>query len=102
MLTLHVNRHGYPIVFLDRRMLIQILYDNIRQKNKVLLSERVVSVKTHPSHASVTTKKGQTYTGAFVVGGDGIHSTVRQKMWEEARKIDPTWFDPNEEECTVL
>ncbi|KAJ5094293.1 hypothetical protein N7456_010154 [Penicillium angulare] len=89
-------RHGYPAVFLDRRMLIQILYDNIRQKDKILLSERIVSVKTHTSHASVITKEGKEYSGAFVVGGDGIHSTVRHQMWDQAQKVDPTWFDQNE------
>ncbi|KAJ5287811.1 hypothetical protein N7478_003497 [Penicillium angulare] len=89
-------RHGYPAVFLDRRMLIQILYDNIRQKDKILVSERIVSVTTHPSHASVTTKEGKEYSGTFVVGGDGIHSTVRRQMWDQAQKMDPTWFDQNE------
>ncbi|GIC87473.1 FAD-dependent oxidoreductase [Aspergillus udagawae] len=91
-----VGRHGYPIVFLDRRMLIQTLYDHIQQKDKILTSERVVTVKNHPSHVSVITERGNTYTGTFVVGGDGIHSTVRQQMWDDAQKTDPTWFDKSE------
>jgi 2-polyprenyl-6-methoxyphenol hydroxylase-like FAD-dependent oxidoreductase len=77
-------------------MLIQTLYGHIQQKDKILTSERVVTVKNHPSHVSVITERGNTYTGTFVVGGDGIHSTVRQQMWDEAEKTDPTWFDKSE------
>ncbi|KAJ5701737.1 hypothetical protein N7488_009285 [Penicillium malachiteum] len=93
------ERHGYPVVFLDRCTLIQILYDHIKQKDRVLTSEPVVSIENHSSHVSVTTKAGKTFTGSILVGGDGIHSTVREKMWEEANKSDPTWFDPAEKEA---
>ncbi|KAJ6007764.1 hypothetical protein N7540_011740 [Penicillium herquei] len=93
------ERHGYPVVFLDRCTLIQILYDNIEQKDKILTSERVTSIENHPSHVSITTKSGKTFTGSILVGGDGIHSTVREKMWEEAKKSDPAWFDPSEKEA---
>ncbi|KAJ5112244.1 hypothetical protein N7532_000289 [Penicillium argentinense] len=93
------ERHTYPVVFLDRRMLIQILYDNIQQKDKILTSERVVSVTNNPDEAIVTTKSGKTYTGTFLVGADGIHSAVRQQMWENAQKVDPTWIDASEEDA---
>ena len=91
-------RHGYPVVFFDRRMLIQILYDHIQQKDKILTSQRVVSIENHPWHVSVTTKTGEKFTGSLLVGADGIHSTVRQEMWKEAQKEDPEWFDANEED----
>lgn len=82
-------------------MLIEILYNNIQQNDKVLTSERVVAVENHPSHVSVTTTTGKTYTGSFVVGGDGIHSTIRQQMWKEARESDPTWFETSEADGNV-
>lgn len=88
--------HGYPIIFLDRRMLIQVLYDKIQDKSKVLTSHRVQSIETGTSSSTVTTTTGQTYTGNIVVGADGIHSKVRQEMWKAAEKIDPTWIDPAE------
>ena len=90
--------HGYPVVFLDRRMLIQILYDKIGDKSKVLTSERVVAIENSLSHVTVTTQTGNSYTGDIVVGADGIHSTVRKQMWQEAQWTDPTWIDPSEEE----
>ncbi|KAB8268882.1 hypothetical protein BDV30DRAFT_230298 [Aspergillus minisclerotigenes] len=89
--------HGYPIVFFERRMLIQILYDKIQDKSKVLTSQRVQIVHTSQSHVTVTTKDGKFYKGDIIVGADGIHSTVRRQMWEEARKMNPSWIDPSEE-----
>lgn len=79
-------------------MLIQILYDKIQDKSKVLTSERVVTVQQSPSSATVVTENGRRFTGDMVVGADGIHSKVRQQMWQEARKADPTWIDPAEEQ----
>lgn len=79
-------------------MLIQILYDKIQQKDKILTSERVVTVTNHPTHVTVSTKSGKTFTGTFIVGADGIHSAVRQQMWENAQKVDSTWIDPAEED----
>ncbi|KAE8335974.1 hypothetical protein BDV24DRAFT_155576 [Aspergillus arachidicola] len=94
---LMTGRHGYPIVFFERRMLIQILYDKIQDKSKVPTSQRVQTVHTSRSHVTITTKEGQSYKGDIVVGADGIHSIVRRQMWEEARKTDPSWIDPSEE-----
>jgi 2-polyprenyl-6-methoxyphenol hydroxylase-like FAD-dependent oxidoreductase len=79
-------------------MLIQILYDKIQNKSKVLTSERVVSVQQSQSSATAVTENGRSFTGDMVVGADGIHSKVRQQMWQEARKVDLTWIDPAEEQ----
>ncbi|KAJ5841870.1 hypothetical protein N7534_011700 [Penicillium rubens] len=92
-----IGRHGYPVVFLDRRMLIEVLYEKIQDKSKVITSERVHSIENGTSSVTVTTTTGQTYIGNIVVGADGIHSKVRQEMWKAAEKIDPTWIDPTEE-----
>lgn len=99
VLRLFFGRHGYPIVFLERRILVQTLYDHIQDKSKVLTSEKVVTVKNSISHVTVTTSTGKSFTGDMVAGADGINSTIRQKMWEESQSIDPTWVDPSEIEC---
>lgn len=78
-------------------MLIQILYNKIEDKSKVLTSEKVATVKNTASHVTVTTQAGNSYTGDIVVGADGIHSTVRKQMWQEAQQTDPTCIDPSEE-----
>lgn len=77
-------------------MLLEVLYDRIRDKPKVLTSQRVATIQNSPSSVTVTTNTGEAFTGDIVVGADGIHSTVRQQMWQEAQRTDPTWINPSE------
>ncbi|KAJ5328481.1 hypothetical protein N7452_008871 [Penicillium brevicompactum] len=91
------ERHGYSPVFLDRRMLIEILYNKIQDKSKVLTSQRVQRIEHSDSSVTVHTASGESFTGDIVIGADGIHSTVRQEMWKEAQRVDPQWIDPSEE-----
>jgi 2-polyprenyl-6-methoxyphenol hydroxylase-like FAD-dependent oxidoreductase len=83
-------------------MLIDILYNKIEDKSKVLTSQRVQSIEHGESNVTVTTSSGQSFTGNIVVGTDGIHSTVRQEMWKQAQKIDPEWIDPEEESGKII
>lgn len=77
-------------------MLIEILYDKIKDKTKVLTSQRVQTIDNNDSGVTVHTLAGQKFTGSIVIGADGIHSTVRQEMWKEAQRLDPKWLDPSE------
>ncbi|KAK1704956.1 hypothetical protein BDP67DRAFT_417113 [Colletotrichum lupini] len=88
---------GYPMIFIDRQMLIQVLYENLKHKDRVLTSQRVVSVEFTESGALVTTKDNKVFSGDIVVGADGIHSTVRKEMWRQA----PTGYFPLDEESKV-
>ncbi|KAK1719425.1 hypothetical protein CaCOL14_006112 [Colletotrichum acutatum] len=81
---------GHPMICIDRQMLIQVLYENLKHKDRVLSSERVVSVDFTDSRAHVTTKDSKVFGGDIVVGADGIRSTVRKEMWREA----PTGYFP--------
>lgn len=83
-------------------MLIEILYNKIQDKSKVLTSHRVQSIETSDSNVTVKTSDGQRFTGDIVVGGDGIHSKVREEMWKEARRVDPDWIDPSEQSGKTL
>ncbi|GKT69016.1 FAD/NAD(P)-binding domain-containing protein [Colletotrichum tofieldiae] len=76
-----IERHGYPIMFLDRQMVIQVLYDNIQDKSKIVTKKRIKAIKNIESRVTVTVEDGSTYSGDILVGADGIHSTVRRKMW---------------------
>ncbi|KXH43032.1 FAD binding domain-containing protein [Colletotrichum simmondsii] len=78
-------------------MLIQVLYENLKHKDRVLTSQRVVSVDFTESGAHVTTKDNKIFSGDIVVGADGIHSTVRKEMWRQA----PTGYFPLDEESKV-
>lgn len=69
------------MIFFQRRMLIQILYDHIQAKTNVLTSTRVKSIYEDDQGVSVETQDGRTFTGHIVVGADGVHSVVRKEIW---------------------
>ncbi|CAG9949006.1 unnamed protein product [Clonostachys rosea f. rosea IK726] len=92
------ERHGYPITFLDRQMVLKVLYENVKDKSKVLSSKRVNKVEMTDSGVIVKTVDGSTYEGDILIGGDGIHSTVRSEMWRIANLELPGWIPDNEKQ----
>ncbi|KUI56607.1 FAD-dependent urate hydroxylase [Cytospora mali] len=75
-----IRRHGYPMIFFERRMVIEVLYRHIRQKDKVLTSKRVVGIRQDEKGVAVECQDGSGYEGSILIGADGIHSTVGQHM----------------------
>ncbi|KAM0351752.1 hypothetical protein ACHAPU_002264 [Fusarium lateritium] len=88
--------HGYPSIFVDRQMLLEVLYENLNRKDSVLTGQKVVSVTELDNGVQVTTATGDTFEGHMVVGADGIYSTVREEMWRMAKKNSPGYFPDNE------
>ncbi|KAB2573273.1 FAD binding domain containing protein [Lasiodiplodia theobromae] len=92
-----IARHGYDPVFIDRQMAIQVFYDHLQNKSKVLTDKRVASVKQLKDGIEVTTKDGSTYTGDILVGADGVHSTVRKEMWRLADELSPGYIPKSDQ-----
>ncbi|EXJ84881.1 hypothetical protein A1O3_05556 [Capronia epimyces CBS 606.96] len=90
------ERHGYPITFLDRQMVLKVLYDNIRDKTKVLTKKKVQSVELTDDGVVVKTSDNSSYQGDILVGCDGIHSAVRGEMWRIANDLSPGWIAADE------
>ncbi|SPO06962.1 related to hydroxylase [Cephalotrichum gorgonifer] len=90
------KRHGYGLMFFDRQKLLEILHDNIRQKEKVLCNKRVTGVDLVDGGVRVTCADGSVFPGSIVVGADGIHSAVRDAMTALGNKLQPGYFDPQE------
>ncbi|KAH7344365.1 hypothetical protein BKA66DRAFT_375049, partial [Pyrenochaeta sp. MPI-SDFR-AT-0127] len=86
------QRLAYAPVFVDRQMLIRILYDNLRDRTKVLTAKGVEQVEHVPGGVRVQTKGGDIFSGEILVGADGIHSTVRREMWRLADQTHPGHF----------
>lgn len=86
------------MIFLDRQMLLRILYENIKDKSKILTNKRVVKATLTHGGVQVTTADGTTVPGDILVGADGVHSTIRQEMWKLAADLSPEHFDPSEHE----
>lgn len=89
------RRIGYPQTFVDRQTVIQVLFDSLKYKDRVLTSKRVNVVEHGGDHVTVHTTDGSKYTGDIVVGADGIHSKVRQEMWRIANDAKSDLFKPD-------
>lgn len=83
-------------------MLLQVLYDNLKQKNRVIPEKRVSSIELIDGGVLVHTKDGSVYEGDIVVGADGIHSTVRQEMWRIGHQQSPGYFSQDEHSSKFL
>ncbi|KAF4820432.1 FAD-dependent monooxygenase atmM [Colletotrichum siamense] len=87
---------GYPCVFIDRQMLLQVLYEKIRHKDRVLTGKRVSRVEMTDSGVTVKTQDGSSYAGDILIGADGVRSTIRQEMWRLASEEKQNVFPPDE------
>lgn len=89
------HRIGYPQIFIDRQAVIRILFEKLRHRERVVSSKRVVHIEHGKTDVTVFTEDGSRYTGDFVVGADGVHSTVREEMWRVARDEGSDCFQPD-------
>jgi 2-polyprenyl-6-methoxyphenol hydroxylase-like FAD-dependent oxidoreductase len=91
-------RHGYAMLFFDRQWLLQVLYDKIQHKDRILLNSQVKTIDCRDSGVQISTRDGQTHRGTMVVGADGIHSAVRAEMLRVAGETKPGYFPAGEED----
>ncbi|OTA87927.1 hypothetical protein M434DRAFT_80753 [Hypoxylon sp. CO27-5] len=91
-------RHGYGLLFFDRQQLLQILYDHIEHKERVLLKKKFGTVSVADGGVSVTCTDGSVFNGTLLVGADGVNSAVRNAMVTLGNKLQPGVFDPKEED----
>ncbi|KAG6362284.1 hypothetical protein INS49_010514 [Diaporthe citri] len=88
---------GYPQIFIDRQMLLQVLYDNLHFKDRVLTRKRVIRVDTVEGCVHVQTEDGSRYVGD-VVAADGVHSAVRKEMRRNGLESDPELFQAGKDD----
>ncbi|KAF9876991.1 FAD binding domain protein [Colletotrichum karsti] len=91
------HRLGYPSIFVDRQMLLHVLYDNLKHKDRILTKKRVSRIGLAKNGVQVHTEDGSLFEGDIIVGADGIHSTVRKEMWRIGKEESPGYFPPDEE-----
>ncbi|KAL5613080.1 hypothetical protein FOVSG1_002143 [Fusarium oxysporum f. sp. vasinfectum] len=96
-LSVHFEKRvGYPSIFIDRQMLLQVLYMNLEHKDRVLNKKRVTRVELVDGGVQAYTQDGSVYQGDIVVGADGIHSAVRDEMWRLGKEQSPGYFPEDE------
>ncbi|KAF5688574.1 hydroxylase [Fusarium denticulatum] len=96
-LSVHFEKRvGYPSIFIDRQMLLQVLYKNLKHKDRALTKKRVTRVELVEGGVQAYTQDGSVYEGDIVVGADGIHSAVRDEMWRLGKEQSPGYFPEDE------
>ncbi|THW83394.1 FAD/NAD(P)-binding domain-containing protein [Aureobasidium pullulans] len=83
------SRSGYGFAFSDRQDILQVLYDNLKDKSKVLVGKKLSLVRQQPNGVTVVCEDGSSYTGDILAGADGVNSKVRSEMWRLADEQDP-------------
>jgi 2-polyprenyl-6-methoxyphenol hydroxylase-like FAD-dependent oxidoreductase len=73
---------------MSRATLLQILYNNIQGKTKILSQTGVESYSETPDGVTVTAENGERFEGSIIVGADGTHSMVRSLMAKQLESTD--------------
>src|SRR5262249_17347039 len=70
----------YPYALIYRPDLLNVLLEACRKVDLIRLdtSQKVVAVEEHADGVTVRTEAGATYSGAALIGADGLWSTIRQ------------------------
>ncbi len=76
------NSFGYPAAFLERQKFLAVLFSKLKDKGRVHLGQKVVSINYDASRVVVKTATGNQYSANLVIGADGVHSIVRSELGE--------------------
>ncbi|KAJ1337160.1 FAD dependent monooxygenase [Microdochium nivale] len=83
------KNHAYELLFFERREFLQSLYDQLPDKSKIVNGKKVVEVLESHDGVSVLLSDGSREEGDVLIGCDGVHSFVRQNMWDQADTVSP-------------
>lgn len=92
---------GYDTRTLNRQLFLRILYDRLPDKSKVFERHNVIDIIEEAESTKVVLADGTEYFGDLVVGADGVHSKVREIMWEKANRTIPHFITAAEKRCTT-
>ncbi|PGH27457.1 hypothetical protein AJ80_00936 [Polytolypa hystricis UAMH7299] len=87
---------GYDTRTISRQLFPRILYNRLPDKSKVLERQRVVDIVEDKESARVVLADGTEHVGDLVVSADGVHSKVREIMWQNANKTIPHFITATE------
>ncbi|THY17079.1 FAD/NAD(P)-binding domain-containing protein [Aureobasidium pullulans] len=96
------SRSGYGFAFSDRQDILQVLYDNLKDKSRILVGKKLSLVRQQRNGITVVCEDGSSYTGDILAGADGVNSKARSEMWRLADEQDPELVkaDKNSLECS--
>jgi hypothetical protein len=82
-------RLGYQCGIAERQMFLNSLYEQLEDREKVLLNKKVMAIVHERDCVRVKCADGTEFEGSIVIGADGIHSRTRQEMQKLAEDEGP-------------
>ncbi|KAL5358191.1 hypothetical protein BJX96DRAFT_163591 [Aspergillus floccosus] len=95
------ERFGFPLAFLDRQKLLEILHQSLPGDGRILTSKKVVDVQQDENHVTVRVEDNSCYKGDIVVGADGVHSKVRAEMWRLINSTESALIKEGKKDMTI-
>jgi 2-polyprenyl-6-methoxyphenol hydroxylase-like FAD-dependent oxidoreductase len=83
------DKYRAPYGVIHRADMLNVILDACKKSNliKLATSQKVVAIDDTGSGVSVRTETGETYTGAALIGCDGLWSTVREKIVGDGKPV---------------
>jgi salicylate hydroxylase len=83
------DKYHAPYGVIHRADMLNVILDACKKSNliKLATSQKVVTIDDTGSGVTVKTEAGETYTGAALVGCDGLWSTVREKIVGDGKPV---------------
>lgn len=91
------DRAGYDFLFGPRTKYLDVFYEKLKNKNKILLNKNIILVEQSENGVTVTCEDGTCYQGDIIAGADGVRSKVREEMWRLARPTIPHLVEHDED-----
>ena len=91
-----MQRHGYTLLLAERSNFLRVMSESL-DPSKFRCGRTVKEIEEDASGVKVHLDDGSIETGDIVVGADGVHSTVRQIMWDHANKTAPGTISKREQ-----
>ncbi len=83
------DKYRAPYGVIHRADMLNVILDACKRSNliKLTTSQKVVAINDDGSAISAKTETGETYTGAAMVGCDGLWSTVRETIVGDGKPV---------------
>ncbi|CAN9317351.1 unnamed protein product [Alternaria alternata] len=87
-----------PSILFDRQALVSHLYEGLPDKSYIHTNRRLERIEHTEAGVCIHLADGSVEVGDMVIGADGVHSLVRQLMWDYASEFEPGTIPENEKE----
>ncbi|KAI1764489.1 FAD/NAD(P)-binding domain-containing protein [Hypoxylon sp. FL1150] len=89
LFTAVLDKTNWPTVFMERRVCLESLYANIKDKSRIRTHTGIASYSQTDNGVTVTTDRGGILQGSIIIGADGVHSKVRGLLADSISEEDP-------------